>query len=256
MTNTNSNTSVPGVDYYNKEITKYNKEITKYYESEISFPLGLASLSSSPLGSDAVAQVVGLSSSQGGEKEDLSSQETLAKSITEKDIKRAIIQLWQNPNTQREWKLKIRLNLDFGSGEEVADFICPLNKDWRNFIKYHPVESKDEMISWARQHRGDIVDALGVKPYLGKFHENHGWSKNGQKFNTKEPYCASIVWYNPDSKMWYAMIKIYDWSLVTPLTREGLNSKQEKCRGQKIWMNPLYYSIQRPKTWAERRFGK
>jgi hypothetical protein len=244
------------VDYYNKEITKNNKEITKCNEFPLRSSFGLASLSPSPMGSGAVAQEEILSSGQKDGDLTEGQIETLPDEIKEVNVKRAIVQLWHNPNTSREWKLKVRLNLDFGEGEQPADFICPLNKDWGNYTKYHPEASKIDMIAWAREMRDIVKDSIGVKPYLGKFHESQGWKKKGQRFNTNEPYSAGMAWYDPNEKKWFCYVKIYDWQFTSELTKDGLTVKQQNCRGQKLWMNPQHYQIQRPKTWAQKRKEK
>lgn len=247
--------SLHDVDYYNKDITKNNKVITKYTEV---MPSSFGLVANAPEVNDEVALAVtpSLERSQEREREIEISSETLADEISAKDVKRAVVQLWNNPGTFRQWKLKVRLNVDFGGGEENIDFVCPLNKDWGNFTKYHPDVSKDTMVEWAREQRSVINKELGCKPYLGKMHESQGWSKKGQNFNQNEPYSAAIVWYNPDEKLWYALVRIYAWEEIFVLSRDGLTVKQANCKGQKIWMNPMHYTIQRPQTWAQRRKGR
>lgn len=241
------------VDYYNKEITKNNKEITKCNELALRSSSGLASLSPSPLGSGAVAQEDILSSGQKDGDLTEGQNETLPDEIKEENVKRAIVQLWHNPNTKREWKLKVRLNLDFGEGEQPADFICPLNKDWGNYTKHHPEVSKTDMIAWAREMRDIVKETKGIKPYLGKFHEAQGWKKKGQRFNTNEPYSAGMAWYDPEQRKWFFYVKIYAWTFTSEFTTDGLTEKQANCRGQKFWLNPKFYTTQRPLTWAEKR---
>ena len=240
------------VDYYNKVITKNNKKITKCNDVS-SLSSGLAPLSSSPLGLPTCLALSPAEPPLGG----IDTPAPILDSdlIKPDNVKRAIVQLWHNPGQRREWKLKARLNLDFGEGEEAVDFIAPLNKDWGNYTKYHPTASKVEMVAWARSQRSDLK-SHGINPYLGKFHNNQGWRQEGKVFNQNEPYSAAIVWYNKDTNSWYASVRIYAWEEIFQLSKEGLNDRQANCRGQKIWMNPKYYQIQRPKTWAEQRFGK
>jgi hypothetical protein len=241
------------VDYYNKVITKNNKEITKYCNGDPISSSGLASLSASPLeGSQPMPVALQPADPpQGGiETAALDFGED---TITYENVKRAIIQLWHNAGELREWKLKVRLNLDFGQGEETADFICPLNKDWGNYTKHHPQVSKFTMIEWARPHRKMLKD-VGINPYLGKFHNTQGtWRQGHQKFNQNEPWSCSIVWYDKDKTSWFAYVKIYSWEEIIQLTKQGLKPSQAKCKAQKIWMNPQHYQIQRPLTWAEQR---
>jgi len=241
------------VDYYNKEITKNNKEITKYCNGERSPSSGLASLSASPPGLTQPVEVAEgpAGPPQGGiEIADLDFGE---ETIKQENVKRAVVQLWHNAGELREWKLKVRLNLDFGDGEESADFICPLNKDWGNYTKHHPKVSKLTMVEWAREQRKAIKET-GINPYLGKFHNSSGtWVKNKQKFNQNEPWTASIVWYDKDKQQWFALVKIYSFEEVFALTKQGLNENQSKCKGQKVWMNPQHYKIERPLTWAQQR---
>jgi hypothetical protein len=241
------------VDYYNKEITKYNKEITKYCNGELSFSSGLAALSASPQG---LTQPVAVAfppeekpqSGIGSAEVDFGEQ-----TIKSENVKRAIVQLWHNPGETREWKLKVRLNLDFGQGEETADFICPLNKDWGNYTKHHPAISKTTMVEWARPHRKMLKDS-GINPYLGKFHHTQGtWREGHQRFNQNEPWSAAVGWYDKDKATWFAYVKIYGWEEIFELGKQGLKPSQIKCKGQKIWMNPLHYQINRPLTWAQQR---
>jgi len=244
------------VDYYNKEITENNKEITKYC-NDLSSSSGLAPLSASPLGSQEVNPEMALPSAeppQGGI--DTLPSNFGQDTIKRENVKRAIVQLWHNPGELREWKLKVRLNLDFGDGEESADFICPLNKDWGNYTKNHPTQSKTDMVEWARPHRKELKTS-GINPYLGKFHNTFGtWTQGKQKYNQNEPWTASLVWYDKEKSTWFAYVKIYAWEEIFELGKQGLKPSQAKCKGQKIWMNPLHYTIERPLTWAQKRFGK
>lgn len=244
------------VDYYNKDITKKQQRNNKVSNDLSSFSSGLAPLSASPLGSQAVNPEVALQPAdppQGGIE--IAAQEFGEETIKRENVKRAVIQLWHNPGELREWKLKARLNLDLGDGEEAVDFICPLTKDWGNFTKYHPAASKSIMVEWAREQRKELK-SVGINPYLGKFHNNTGWNPLKQRYNQKEPWTSAVVWYNKEKSLWYASVRIYGWEEIVELSKQGLTVKQVKCKGQKIWMNPTHYTIQRPKTWAERRFAK
>lgn len=244
------------VDYYNKDITKNNKVITKYCNGDPISSSGLASLSASPQGLTQSMPVAFQPAEppQGGIE--IANLDFGEETIQPENVKRAVIQLWHNPGELREWKLKVRLNLDFGDGEESADFISPLNKDWGNYTKHHPVVSKSTMIEWARPHRKMLKDS-SINPYLGKFHNTSGtWTQGKQKFNQNEPWCASVVWYDKEKSTWYAYVKIYAWEEIFELSKQGLNDKQAKCKGQKIWMNPQHYKIERPLTWAQQRSQK
>jgi hypothetical protein len=232
-----------GVDYYNKEITKNNKEITKY-KVDLSLSSGLVA--------DAPQVNPEVADSQENSTE--SGFETLPDEIKPENVKRAVVQLWYNQGSRIEYKLKIRLNMDFGQGEEHAEFIAPVTKNWSNFVKYHPQVSKHDMITWTRQQRKELSD-IGIKSYQGKFSLNQGW-RDRANFNQKEPWTSSVVWYNPNSSSWYALVRIYAWEEVFELSKDGLSAQQAKCKGQKIWMNPLYYKIQRPLTWAQQRKQK
>ena len=166
------------VDYYNKEIIKNNKEITKYCNDFRLSSSGLASLSASAAASQPLeVAVLPAESPQGGF--DTPVADFGQATIQPDNVKRAVVQLWHNPGELREWKLKVRLNMDFGDGEENADFICPLTKDWGNFTKYHPAESKATMIEWARSQRKELK-AHNINPHLGKFHANGTWKQGKQ----------------------------------------------------------------------------
>jgi len=109
------------------------------------------------------------------------------------------------------------------------------------------------MVEWARHLRKQIKDH-GVNPYLGKFHNTTGtWRQGEQRFNQNEPWSAAIVWYDKIKSIWYASVKIYNWEQIFELDKQGLNDRQIKCKGQKIWMNPSHYEIKRPLTWAQQR---
>jgi len=239
--------SVHGVDYYNKEITKNNKEITKYSMGSSTSSLDLASLSASP----AVNTEVALGQENFTESGFETPAEIGPDEIKPEHVKRAVIQLWHNQGSRIEYKLKIRLNLDFGQGEEHAEFIAPITKDWSNYVKYHPAVSKEIIVDWTRQQRQQLKD-IGIKSYQGKFSLNQGWRER-PNYNEKEPWTACVVWFNPQSSKWYALVRIYAWEEAFELTRDGLSPAQAKCKAQKIWMNPIHYKIQRPLTWAQQR---
>lgn len=246
------------VGYYNKEITKNNKEITKY-KDDMSSSFGLVA------DAPEVNKEVPLSDPlfEGSQREEAkpndSDQETLprTKSLIKSDhIHRAIVQLHVNENSKVKHKLKVRLNADFGDGVENIDFICAMTKDLGNFKKFSPPESKDEIHAWVDELRNQCR-AAGIKPYMGKFHCNQGWITGGQQTNQKEPWCAAVLWYDPNDRNYYAAVRIYSWSWGGLLSKDNIGDKQLTVKAQTLWLNPLHaVKHTRPKTWAEQRWGK
>lgn len=239
--------SAKDVGYYNIEITENNKEITRLCSSS-----GLASLStpssSSPLGSDAVALPQ--------EPEALASNETLPDEIKPQDIKRAIIQYWHNPDSKIQHKLKVTMNCDFGDGEQTIEWIAAMTKDLGNYKKFHPECSRDAMIEWTDSYRKRIMQ-FGVKPYLGKFHENRGWNKRTANFNQIEPYTSALMFWDENIKSWCVTIKIYGWEFTDQLGKDRITNKQVNLKAQTLWLNPIHYPpVQRPLTWAQRTRGR
>lgn len=246
-----------GVGYYNKEIIKNNKEIIKYKDGLTPSPFG--SVADAPqVNREGTVTQVPLEPGQQEGEEDLSSNETLPRRndlIKTEHIHRAIVQLHHNENSTVKYKLKVRLNADFGDGIENIDFICALTKDLRNFKKYSPAESREEIHAWVHTLRSELKHE-SIKPYMGKFHCNQGWSQSGQQTNQKEPWCAAVVWYHPQHRQYMAAVRIYEWEWMGVLGRDTISDKQVTVKGQQLWQNPQHAPKHaRPKTWAERRWG-
>lgn len=243
------------VGYYNKEIIENNKEITKY-KGDPSSSLGLVANATEVTKEVPLPDPL-LEEGQRGEEEDLSSSETLPPPlITELAIHRAIIQLHVNENSRVKHKLKVRLNADFGQGIENIDFICALTKDLGNFKKYSPEQSREFIHTWVDDIRQRCRE-LGIKPYMGKFHSNQGWQQGGERTNEKEPWCAAVLWYEPLRRQYVAAVRIYQWEWYGDLGKDSISDKQVSVRAQTLWVNPLHKpKIERPKTWAEQRWGK
>lgn len=258
------------VGYYNKEIIKKkqrdNKDIAKeqWVASPSSF--GLASLSGPSSLPIEVALGVTPSGREGQEREALPQVEPSLEQaptsppdfITEQHIKRAVVQFYHNQGQEKkqERKLKIRLNCDFGSGkEENVDFIATLTTDLSNFKAYHPPESREFIHSWTMDSRKQIKDKFGVKPYMGKFHDNAGWQAGKARTNQIEPWSACLLWYNKDTRSYWCLIRVYCWEAIFELTDEHINDNQRKTnlKAQKLWYNPIHLNIVRPKTWAQKR---
>jgi hypothetical protein len=179
--------------------------------------------------------------------------------ITDQHIKRAVVQYYQNvgANKLQKHKLKIRLNCDFGDGEEPVEFIAALTQDLGNFKKYHPEESREQIQHWVDQYRIAIKHRCEVKAHMGKFHNNTGWNSKGTQFNQIEPWTACLVWYDKELRRYKCLIKVYSWEAEFELTTDTVTDKQLKAnvKAQTLWHNPLHLNIQRPQTWAQKRFG-
>jgi hypothetical protein len=180
--------------------------------------------------------------------------------IASKHIKRAIIQYYQNDgkNQLQKHKLKIRLNCDFGDGAENVEFIAALTQDLGNFKKYHPEESRDWIQAWVDSSRRLIKKTYDVRAHLGKFHANAGWNTKHAQVNQIEPWSACLVWYNRISRSYWCIVRVYAWEEAFELGTETLSDKQTKAnvKAQKLWYNPEHLNLVRPKTWAEKRWGK
>ena len=253
------------VDYYNKEIIKIkqrnNKECKKdliekqltstssfglvAYAPEVSSPEGLLS----ERGQEEAEPDFSLRSNQAP-----TSPNDLIKSL---HIKRAVVQYYQNTQSTQlqKHKLKVRLNCDFGEGEESVEFIAALTQDLGNFKKYHPECSRDYMQQWTEGTRNAIKKAYDVKAYMGKFHNNNGWRSQGSQVNQIEPWTAVLVYYNRVTRSYWAVVRIYQWEDVFELGTENITAKQIKTnlKAQKLWYNPQHLNLSRPKTWAEKR---
>ena len=177
--------------------------------------------------------------------------------IKQDQIKRCIVQYYHNQGNAKvqERKLKIRLNCDFGDGEENVDFIATLTSDLGNFKKYHPEESREYIHNWSMSARNDIKEQFGVKPYMGKFHANNGWVPGMSQVNQIEPWTACLLWYDKDKRVYRCLIRLYDWEEIFELTDDSVTEKQKKTnvKAQKLWYNPTQLNLKRPLTWAQKR---
>ena len=194
------------VGYYNKEIIKKKQRDNKECNKDL---IEKQLMSTSSFGLVAYAPEVsspeGLLSERGQEiaKQDFShhlyqaptSPNDLIKSL---HVKRAVVQYYQNTqsNQLQKHKLKVRLNCDFGDGEENVEFIAALTQDLGNFKKYHPECSREYMQQWTEGTRTAIKRAYDVKAYMGKFHNNNGWRQGHSQVNQIEPWTAVLVYYN------------------------------------------------------------
>ena len=248
-----------GVGYYNKE----NKENIKNKENEEniyrngvpSFPdkeniclsdrSGLASLSASQTSllhdtgtPDAIGDSTGV-------------PETVLNSDM---INRAVIQLFDNgPKSRQRFKLRVRFNL---VDKENPEFIAAVSQDMRNFKKYIPAECYDDIVEMARTLRIQVKEGFGDYPYIGKFHFNNGWSTTTQKgYIQIEPHTFAGAWFDTHHQGWDCFVKVYDWFTKISLSNEYLTDAQKKkgVIAQAVWSNPKYNTIERPKTWAQRR---
>lgn len=249
------------VEYYNKEIIKIkqrnNKVTTKteFVATPGSFGLVTQGVTT---GHDAVD----LAQGQEEAKPDFSHGKIQAPTsppnyITDQHVKRAVIQYYQNQgaNLLQKHKLKIRLNCDFGDGEESVEFIAALTQDLGNFKKYHPEESRVFIQDWVDDLRQGVRLQFEVKPWMGKFHSNPGWNHRGAQFNQIEPWTACVVWYDKRARVYRCALQLYQWQGLFELNSDTVTDRQIKAnvRAQKLWHNPQHTRIQRPQTWAEKR---
>jgi hypothetical protein len=234
MTNT-------GVDY----ITKYNKEEqrrTKYASgkavlvAEAPPPKVNCSVGFVPTESEAI----------------VSSAISSPTPLQESDVLRCLVQLWDNGEDSRQrYKFKVRLNLKDGSD---ADFIAPLTKDPRNFIKH--TADKELARDWRDKSNATIKSNFNVKPWLGKFHMVQTAYTSTYHKQTVEPNCFATVWWDDDAKDWTATFMIYDFALEeVDMQSRNVTTKQraQGCRSSRLWINPSHNKVQRPLTWAEQR---
>lgn len=263
------NNIVKDVEYYNKEIIKKKQRNNKVSDTEqlIASPssFGLVSPCATPRTEEVALTPTSLEVEGQEEAEpDFSHLEYQAPTspadlIRPELVKRCILQYYQNQgaNKLQKHKLKIRLNCDFGDGEEAVEFIAALTQDLGNFKKYHPEHSREFIQAWTMLCRNEIKGKYDVKPWMGKFHNNGGWDHKGTKFNEIEPWTACVVWYDRTARLYRALVRIYDWEEMFELRADTVTEKQLKAnvKAQAVWHNPLHLNIQRPKTWAEKRFG-
>ena len=181
------------VDYYNKEIIKKKQRNNKEcIEKQV---ISLCSSSGLVAYAPQVKSPEGLLSERGQEEAepDFSHSEYQAPTspndlIKPLHVKRCILQYYQNTgaNKLQKHKLKIRLNCDFGDGEESVEFIAALTQDLGNFKKYHPESSREFIQAWTDHARSEIKKTYDIKPHLGKFHNNGGWDRSEERRVGKE----------------------------------------------------------------------
>jgi hypothetical protein len=258
---TPSSFGTSGVDYYNKEQQRRIKNnILSEVPSDLTEKNGLCPISSglapASLSHQAKpsAEVSPVSQEESGGVGLVSPEEEFV--LTEDFVKRAPIQLWDNGEDQfRRYKLKVRLNLEDG---ENPEFIANLTKDFRNFKKYIPAECKDRIVQQASQLRADIKNRFGVYPHMGKFHLASSFKAGKRQTNQIEPWTFAAVWWDPEEKGWSGLLCIHDFLLEFDLFENNLTAKQKAagCKAATLYINPKHTTIQRPKTWAEKRAGK
>ena len=175
--------------------------------------------------------------------------------LQESDVLRCLVQLWDNgEESKQRYKLKVRLNLKDGTD---ADFIAPLTKDPRNFIKH--TADRELARDWRDQSNANIKTNFNVKPWLGKFHMVQTAYSSTYHKQTVEPNCFATVWWDDEAKDWSATFMIYDFALEeVDMQGRNVTAKQraQGCRSSRLWINSNHNKIQRPLTWAEQRFGK
>lgn len=257
------------VEYYNKEIIKKKQRNNKDYSKEeiLASSSSFDLVACAPQSNQEVALAKATPEARGQEEAepDFSHHEYQAPTsppelIASKHIKRAIIQYYQNEgaNQLQKHKLKIRLNCDFGDGEESVEFIAALTQDLGNFKKYHPEDSREYIQSWVDDTRKLVKNNYEVKAHLGKFHNNSGWNHKHAQVNQIEPWTGCVVWYNRQTRSYWCAVKVYAWEEIFELGTDTLSDKQIKVnvKAQKLWYNPEHLNLVRPKTWAQKRFGK
>jgi len=235
-----------GVEYYNIEEQKNNKE------EHIATTPSLISLDkASPNSIDSLLAQERLDSRERKVvmEDEISEEEP---PLGPHNVKRAIVQLFNNEGGQR--KLKIRLNLDDGTN---AEFIAPMQpkSNLTNFLRY-TADSKEvarEVFTGMRKH---VKDLLGVTPQQGKFHENTGARATTMKPIQVEPGCYGAIGWNGEDKTYIGWIVLYGLYLRAFALDDGYISDKQKAsgvRGQYLWINPKFDQRKRPLTWAEKR---
>lgn len=172
-------------------------------------------------------------------------------------ISRAVIQFFDNglSNKQR-FKLKIRFNL---VDKENPEFIAPITKDWGNFKKYIPEESREQTLLDVKQWRRTIKEQYGSYPYIGKFHLNTGHQEGQTRgFIQVEPNTYAVVWYSDVAEHWMGFIQFYDWQYKFDLITNNITKAQDKVgiKAQHLFINPQHDKRKRPMTWAQKRKNK
>ena len=234
-----------GVEYYNIEEQRNNKE------EHIRTTTSLISLGRTS-SSEASPQVIETALCQGSleprEREVVLEEEPLGPH----NVKRAIIQLFNNEGGSR--KLKIRLNLSDGTN---AEFIAPLQpkSNLTNFLRY-TADSKAHAREVFTTVRAHVKQVLGVTPQQGKFHERVGSRTDQIQTIQVEPGCYGAIGWCAEDKQYQAWIVMYGLQLhAIPLDNSYVSEKQTKSgvRGQYLWINPKFDERKRPLTWAEKR---
>lgn len=258
-----------GADYYNKEIIKkqhYNiiKKVDSISSSSNQQDNNEVKDLQLAQGQEITQQgIVPLSTGQQAAKPKQQEQmeAPAPPQIFQGRINRVCVQLWRNQKetgfkNKCTWKLKVQI-VDTIDGEpNTTEWVAALTQDMRIYNRYHPEESAASMMHWAKKIRSQFKEAGVDHIFVGKFHECGPWDERGEKFNQIEPWTSCLACPDVDDT-WAAVITMYDLKRSFMLTTEGITDRQAK-RGlvaQHIWNNHGR-AQQRPKTWAQRRFGK
>jgi hypothetical protein len=264
MSNINNNSPEQVVGYYNlyKLDNKYNKDNrdNKYVDDLSSSPHIdniFGSIRSVPSPSGSVETSISLGSIDQGDSGGGVAAPEDEPILNEDMITRAVIQFFDNgEDAKQRFKIKVRFNL---VDKENPEFIATLGKDWSNFTKYIPADCRDEIKELARALRSKIKDEYNTTPYMGKFHLNIG-KQVGQTrgFTNIEPNTVAFVWFDDTNKHWKYWIMFYDFIRTGTFDATHLTKAQIKAgvKTQDLYINPKYDTVQRPKTWAERRKSK
>ena len=236
-----------GVEYYNKEEQRNNKE--EQITTTMSF-VSLGRTSSSEASPQEIETALAQGTSEPREREVV--LECEEEPLGPHNVKRAIIQLFNNEGGTR--KLKIRLNLTDGTN---AEFIAPLQpkSNLTNFLRY-TADTKDLAREVFVKIRSHVKQTLGVTPQQGKFHERVGARTGSKQTIQVEPGCYGAIGWCAEDKQYITWIVMYGLNLTAiPLSDEHLTHKQKQSgvRGQYLWINPQFDDRVRPKTWAQKR---
>jgi len=236
-----------GVEYYNIEEQNYNKE----EHIATTRPLVSSGRTSSSEASPP-SKETGLAQGSSEPRERKVVLEAEEAPLGPHNVKRAIVQLFNNEDGKR--KLKIRLNLSDGTN---AEFIAPLQpkSNLTNFLRY-TADDKQLARKVFTSIRSHVKETLGVTPQQGKFHERVGTRTNKMQTIQVEPGCYGAIGYNTQEKQYQAWIVMYDLHLADiPLDDTYISEKQKRVgvRGEYLWINPRFDERKRPLTWAEKR---
>ena len=239
-----------GVEYYNKEEQRNNKE--EHITTTTSF-VSLGRTSSSDASHLSKDTLLAQGSSEPREREVVMEGEEAP--LGNHNVKRAIVQLFNNDSGTR--KLKIRLNLD---DDTNAEFIAPLQprSNLTNFLRY-TADAKEEARQVFVGLRKHIKRTLGVTPQQGKFHERVGARTGSKQTIQVEPGCYGAIGWCAEDKQYQCWIVLYGLELLAiPLSDEHITAAQKRSnvRGQYLWINPRFDTRTRPKTWAQKRKEK